>query len=95
MKLKLQYCTKEKTPVVSGWYSHIYAEVELEPVRIIRFPADRNKGANNRYRYEADYAAPADAEYTGDGMMRININRKTNPHFDPKKLEWVGNVASV
>jgi len=96
MLLKFSYPTKETVSKGTGWYSHVYREAELQPVRIIRFPKDKNNGRNNRYYYEADYVAPPDAEslFIREGLTRRYIDRKVNPHFNPKKIIWNGNIAA-
>ena len=96
MLLKFSYPTKETVSKGVGWYSHVYKESEQHVVRLLRFPSDKNNGSNNRYYYEADYIAPDDAEplFTCDGLTRQYVDRKVNPHFNPKKIVWNGNIAA-
>lgn len=94
MLLKLSYRTKETVDVREGWFTHITKTVEVAPVRIIRYSCGRGKAAS-RYRYQADFIAPDDAQFIFNGCVRANIIRKENPHFDPKKLVFVGDVADA
>lgn len=94
MKLLISYSTKETINVRPGWIRHVDAAVELEPVRVIRYSCGTGAAAG-RYRYQADFLAPDDAAFVMDGCIRANIIRKENPKFDPKKLNWVGNVAHI
>lgn len=90
LKIKIQYETKETQSVKPGWHRHIIAEAELTPIRIFRRTCGSGAAAN-RYYYLAKFIAPADAYFVIDGLIEENINRKRNPHFNPKKLKWVGN----
>lgn len=72
---------------------------EVRPFKIIRTPCGRGAAAK-RYTYRARFIGL-------DGMIDLieqslegreteeNINRKRNPRFNPKKLNWDGNVALV
>jgi hypothetical protein len=94
MKLKARYATKERNYIRPGVYQNISKDAELEPVRILRQSCGTGAAAN-RYFYVAYFVAPEDAEFVHDGLIRENVNRKTNPRFNPKELDWVGNIASI
>lgn len=94
MLLKLSYNTKETVDTGRGWFTQVQKTVEVAPVRVIRYACGTGKAAN-RYRYQADFTAPDDAQFTFDGCVRANIMRKENPHFNPKKLLFVGQVAEL
>ena len=94
MKLKVRYATKERNYIRPGMYQNVSKDAELKPVRVLRQPCGTGAAAN-RYYYQADFIAPEDAEFVRDGLIRENVNRKTNPQFNPKKLDWVGNIASI
>jgi hypothetical protein len=67
-------------------------EVELEPVKITRYPCGRGE-AENRYYYQALFVAPEDAEDVVDGHIIEVITRKKNKGFNPKDFTWNGNTA--
>jgi hypothetical protein len=94
MKLKIRYATKERTYVTEHTYRPVDKAAELTPVRIVRFPCGTGAAAS-RYYYSADFSAPDDAFVVHNGLMRTQIVRKLNPHFDPKKLEWTGDVCNT
>ena len=94
MKLKIRYATKERKYLSANAYQNVSRDAELEPVRILRRPCGSGSAAN-RYYYQAEFIAPEDAEFSYNGLIRENVNRKTNPRFDPKKLIWAGNIASI
>ena len=94
MKLNINYPTTERKQLSAVSYSHVRKDADLEPVRIIRTPCGTGAAAN-RYYYSGVFVAPEDAEYVIDGTIRANIFRKQNPHFNPKILNWVGNVAVI
>lgn len=95
MKLKIRYTTKERRWISASTFQNISKDAELEPVRIIRTPCGRDAAAN-RYYYDAIFSAPDDAEriVVVNGKIRVNINRKYNPQFNPKKLKWEGNIVN-
>ena len=93
MKLKVKYATKERKYLSPTTYQNLAQEAELEPVRFIRQPCGSHGAAAKRYYYSADFVAPDDAEFVHDGLIRENVNRKTNPGFNPKKIEWIGNAG--
>lgn len=95
MKLKIKYATKERKSLGPHSYQNVCKEVELEPVRILRNPCGRRGSAVDRYYYQADFTAPNDAEFVRDGLIRANIDRKSNPQFVPKKMEFHGNICSA
>lgn len=94
MKLLVTYPTTEKKWISRLMYQHLARKAELVPIRIFRLPCGSGAAAS-RYFYDGEFPAPSDAGFPGNGLIRASINRKLNPHFNPKKLEWDGNVAIV
>lgn len=94
MKLRIKYPTKEREYINQYAYRNVHKDVELEAVRVVRYPCGRGAAAI-RYHYSAHFPAPDDAEFAHNGMIQANINRRANPHFNPKKLNFVGNVWSA
>lgn len=94
MKLKVRYATKERKWLSETTYQPKSKDAELSPVRIMRSPCGSGAAAN-RYRYQADFEAPKDAAFSHGGLMRTNIERKWNPKFNPKKLQWDGDVCNT
>jgi len=92
--IRVRYATKVRRYLGPGWYQHIEKEVEVSPLRIFRRPCGIGASAN-RYYYEVIFSDPGDAEYVRNGEVTANINRKTNPKFNPKKLNWCENIAKV
>ena len=95
MKLKVKYATKERKYLSPTTYQNLAKEAELEPVRFIRQPCGSHGAAANRYYYSAYFVAPDDAEFVHDGLICENVNRKTNPRFNLKKIEWIGNIGML
>lgn len=93
MKLKIRYATKERKYISAHVFQNVGRDAELEPVRILRRPCGSGSAAN-RYYYQADFLAPEDAEFAYNGLIRENVNRITNPGFDPKKITWAGNTGA-
>lgn len=88
--------------VVDGgaWYSFKSKDYYVKPVRIIRYPCGSRGAAARRYYYQCDFVGFGDMlninrQSAAGEILRENIKRKKNPHFNPKKLNWVGNVAIV
>lgn len=94
MKLHVSYPTTERKQLSAATYTHVRKNAELVAVKILRSPCGTGAAAN-RYYYEGQFVAPDDAEYVYDGLIRTNIFRNENPHFKPKLLNWVGNVAVI
>lgn len=96
MQLKVRYATTERHWVTQMSFQYLSKDAVLEPVRIVRSRCGSYGAATLRYYYYADVQAPEDAVFVqSDGTIRCNISRKDNPKFDPKKLTWVGNVATI
>lgn len=90
VKVFSNYTTKQRikiNEVVSQW---VDKDDWLEVVAIYRHPDGWNGRQRNRYKYEAVCVAPDDADFADDGYVRCNVWRKLNPHFDPKKIEFIG-----
>ena len=94
MKYKVSYTTKERKKVGKATYMFFNATKNLELVALYRLPCGTGAAAK-RYKYEGDFIAPEDADFTMDGVIRCNINRKDNPKFNPKNFEWVGARAFI
>ena len=94
MNLKIIYATNERKRHTKVTFSFIERQAELSPIRIVRSPCGSG-AASNRYYYQADFVAPADAAFAFCGVIRTNIWRKLNPQFNPKRLCWIGNVAEL
>ena len=94
LMLNISYATKTRKYVSSHMYQNISVDATLRPVRIIRTPCGSGAAAH-RYYYSAQFPAPDDAEFILDGLINENINRKMNPHFNPKKINWEGNASST
>lgn len=92
MKIIIRYATKDRKYITKHSYQNVSKEVELEPVRVIRYPCGSKGASVHRFYYQADFHAPSDAEFVTNGLIRANIVRKTNPKFDPKKIKFEGNV---
>lgn len=92
MQINIEYPTKERNYRSENVYQNVSRKVSLEPVKIVRHSVGRG-AAKERYHYEAYFKAPEDAEYAYDGMISTYIRRKDNKHFNPKKLDFIGNVA--
>lgn len=93
MKLKIKYPTTETISTGPSTHRYVYREVELQPVRILRSSCGTGAAAS-RYYYQADFVAPNDAAFAfSNGLIRTNIERKWNPKFNPKKLDWTGNIC--
>jgi len=93
MKLLVSYPTTEKRYRSAHTYTYVLKTEELEVVRIVRYAIGRNGAAANRFRYQADFKAPADAAFVRDGMIRESFDRKVNKHFKPKELLFINNVC--
>lgn len=88
----------EKVRVGNG-YTFRCVSVEVEPVRILRSPAgrDRHTGAVRGWRYEADVKHPDIARDAWgvwpDGTYRASISRTRNPAWKPpafpEGVNWV------
>lgn len=94
MKLKVQYPTTQRHYISKATFQHVSREAELEPFRIIRRPCGTGAAAS-RYYYFADFPAPKDAAFVYDGYIREPINRRQNPHFDPKKFTFSEDVCRL
>lgn len=94
MKLAITYGTKERISITKNTYQNIEKDAELPPVAIYRFACGTGAAAN-RYYYEADFIAPDDAEFSINGLIRVNIIRKKNPKFNPKDYSWEGQKALI
>lgn len=92
MKLKVVYSTNKKKLLSLGKFQFVEKQAELTPIRIIRIPCGIG-AASKRYYYQADFFAPNDSAFAHYGTIRVNIQRKLNPHFNPKNFNWNGNVA--
>jgi hypothetical protein len=92
MKLEIRYPTKERKYINGGAYQHCTKDAELEPVRIFRSSCGLTGAASKRFYYEAEFVAPDDAAFVHEEKIRANINRKTNPKFNPNELEFNGNI---
>lgn len=93
MRLLVRYPTKRREQISDVSYRHIYNECYMLVKNIYRHPCGTGAAAN-RYKYEADFYAPDNAEFVMNGVIRANIDRKKNPKFNPKKLEWDGQHAA-
>lgn len=94
MKIKIRYATKERKYLNDSCYQNVSKDVELDVVQVRRTPCGTGAAAE-RYNYHGYFSAPEDAEFVRDGFIVARIDRKSNPHFSPKKLEWTGNLYSV
>lgn len=83
-----------------GWYSFKCGSYTVKPRRIIRYPCGRYGAAAKRYYYHCEFIGFGDmlnchrASAAGE-LLTEAIIRKSNPKFDPKKLNWVENVAVI
>lgn len=98
MKLKIAYSTKEREWLGERHSRPILKNVELKPIAIVRhIAAQTEKG--NRYHYDGIFEPPADAdfifEHKGMQIIKCGINRRINPHFNPKKLKFDGHLAEL
>ena len=72
---------------------------EVKPIKIIRSPCGSGAAAK-RYHYEAVFIGFGDMlnclnkSVVGEEVIE-NISRKLNHKFNPKKLNWNGNVAII
>lgn len=75
-------------------------EYEVLPFKITRSPAGDFKKSAMRYHYQAHFKGYGDMiDIHGlsiDGRDACeNIMRNKNPRFNPKNLNWTGNVAHI
>ena len=90
MKLLIQYLTKERVYHSENMYSHVSAFAQVDATRIDRYSLCKRGSCPQRYVYSATFKAPDDAEFqSSDGRLSCTINRRSNPHFKPKKLIFV------
>lgn len=89
MKITIIYPTSEKQYVSTNCFHYIYKTADLDPVMMFRYPCGAGVAAS-RYTYAADFKAPDDAAFPTNGLIRANITRKENKHFNPKKCKWDG-----
>ena len=94
MELIVKYATNERKYYTPNTFSFVTRTEILTPLIIFRRPCGIGR-AKNRYYYSAKFVAPSDYVYQGDEFMVENVNRKLNPTFNPKKLIWDGNKATV
>lgn len=93
--IKIVYATKEKTWHTKHTYSNVPKTIDVAPEIITRSPMGRG-AARNRYRYDAIFKAPDDAEFVNhDGTLKCWIDRRLNPDFDPKQLKFDGDTCFV
>ena len=73
---------------------------EVEPFKIVRSEAGSYTKTAMKYYYVAHFVGFGDMlNIHNKSLVGVesyeNIHRKSNPKFNPKKLNWVGNVAIV
>lgn len=73
---------------------------EVEPYMISRRPTGPVREKGTRYYYTAHYIAFGDminchCDPCAGDKATANIIRKENPKFNPKKLNWDGNIAII
>ena len=90
--LTVVYATKERKYHSACTYSNVQKTIEVCPAKIVRRPCGQGAAAH-RYYYECLFAAPDDAEFAWNGLVRSNIVRSMNPGFKPKDLSWAGDVC--
>ena len=88
------------TPTSETTHTFSSAIYTVEPFKITRSQTGSYGRARSRYYYQAHFYGFDDmidvfGDSASDVECRENINRKINPKFNPKKLDWVGNVAIV
>lgn len=98
MLINASYTTKEKDwDFLLKTFIRRNKKAQLEAVAIMRQPVGPK--ARNRYFYFALAAAPDDASFTethfGVKCIRVNVFRKINPQFNPKKLTFEGNICKL
>ena len=98
MKIKIHAITSLTKK--DGWITPNTSIFTVSPFKITRTPTGRHKPNAMKYHYDAHYIGV-------NGMIDINGNsmegvedcdyiiRKLNPGFNPKKLEWNGNTATL
>ena len=87
---------------VDKGYCHTFncGSYEVEPFKIVRSEAGDYQKTAMKYYYVAHFIGFADMldvhnkSIVGKETYE-NINRKTNPKFNPKKLNWIGNEAQI
>lgn len=95
MIVKITYATKEKTWHTKHTYSNVQKTIDVAAEIITRSPIGRG-AAQNRYRYDAIFKAPDDAEFVNnDGTLTCWIDRNLNHDFKPKKLKFDGKICFV
>jgi hypothetical protein len=91
MHISVTYPTLERRYINRYVFQHVTKDITVDPLKVIRHPC--GIGADSkRYYYEVIYKAQEDAAFVHDGSCRTYVNRKRNPQFNPKKLEFVDNV---
>ena len=95
MKLFVSYWTDEKIWVSDTVYRPVSETKEIDALKVLRTPIGGKDV--NRYRYQAVFKSPENASSLGsvNGMLMAPINRKKNPHFNPKKLSFTDNVCII
>tara|TARA_R110000868_G_scaffold125265_3_gene331016 strand:- start:2941 stop:3240 length:300 start_codon:yes stop_codon:yes gene_type:complete len=99
--VKVQINTSyEKYKVSEFCHSYKDKQYTVVPVRIIRFPCGSVGAAKNRYYYMAEFIGFGDMRTCNDEsavgqIVRENIIRNINKSFNPKKLDFIDNVATI
>lgn len=84
----------------NGWHTFNCGDYNVKPVRIIRYSCGRHGAARSRFYYHCQFIGFGDMlnchakSAVGEVMTEVII-RKQNPKFNPKKLNWVGDVADI
>jgi hypothetical protein len=88
----------ERYEVSDFAHSFRHKQYTVTPTKIIRFPCGSVGAAKNRYYYMAEFIGFGDMrnchnESSMGEVVRENIRRNINKRFNPKKLDFIGNVA--
>ena len=98
--MKVNVSVAYKVKQGDGWYSFERKMYEVEPFKITRYSCGRHGAARNRYYYQAHFVGFGDMldvhrnSLSGKETYE-SINRQLNKSFNPKKLNWDGDVAII
>lgn len=79
-----------------GWTTFDYEEIEVQALRIVRYPATRYPHLN-RWHYQADIAdhpklCREAIRIGADGAYRVRVDRRLNPRWKPPMFPAGTNV---
>lgn len=90
----------ERYEVSDFAHSFRHKQYTVTPTKIIRYPCGSIGAARKRYYYMAEFIGFGDMRTCNDesangDIVRVNINRSINKSFNPKKLDFIDDVAVI